>query len=156
MTRRGALVPAIAVALMLGACDIGGVTPDGPQAAPEVGAPGPEQAFGPILVLDVVNNSNADVEAGYEYRSDNPSGSGETVVPACHHVSTFFGEVAGTYTITIDGEVVAEGVIPRGVRDGAVRKRVIVAPDGTARAVGGLPWTETVPDDFVRLIGDCP
>ena len=116
----------------------------------------PEERFGPVLVLDVVNNSNEDVAVGYEFESDNTSGGGEGSVPGCEHVSAVFGAMAGTYRITIDGDVVAQGAIPAGMLEGSVTRRIVVAPDGAAQVVGGLRWADTIPDGFTRRIGDCP
>ncbi|HEX2765017.1 MAG TPA: hypothetical protein VHR55_00045 [Candidatus Limnocylindria bacterium] len=145
------------LSLLVAGCSWVSVAPLGqPDAGVDAAAPVPGAGFGPVLVLDVVNNSDREVVAGYEYVSDNPAGSGEAVVPACHQVSTFMAEIVGRYRILVDGAVVADGAVPRAMTDGAVTMRVIVDPDGTAHAVGGLRWSDAVPDDFARPVNDCP
>ena len=63
-------------------------------------------------------------------------------MPSCERQAIMFGEVGGTYTVTVDGETVAESTVPASAPvDGSMVVMVLVGPDGQV---------EVAPQAFLR------
>jgi hypothetical protein len=108
-----------AAALLLTGC-----APVGPTVVTE-----PVEA--PDLVLDVTNATPQEVVIGWEFEADGHSGSGEALIAACRRESMVPSVINGGYTISVNGETVAEGTVPE--RAGAetfLVVRVRIGPDG--------------------------
>lgn len=84
-----------------------------PQAVPAVPG-GLQQMDGPTLTLEVTNRTDETHLVEYEYEGVGMAGGGGGEVPCGRSVITF-GQVSGSYAVTVDGEQVAAGEVPRGV-----------------------------------------
>jgi hypothetical protein len=121
-TRRLSIRPAGGlVSLLLSAC-VSGVTVE------------PAAAAGPTLVIDVTNASPDERSVGYEYDGGAMSGGGEGTLGACERQVTPFGEVRGSYIVTIDGTSVLDGTVPPNLMGGYLVIRVTMTTDGEVSA----------------------
>lgn len=119
---------ALALVLLLPACRVG--------PAPDVGP------LGPALVLDVRNASDRELIIGYDFEAGASSGGGEGLVGPCERQAIMFGEIGGSYTVTVDGSSVVESTVPAGAPvDATMVVTVLVGPDGEV---------EVPPPAFVR------
>ena len=90
----------------------------------------PADDTGPMLVIDVANESASDMSVGNEYEFEGVSGAGEGLVPACRRETLPLASIQGDYRILVDGKVVHEGVAPAGRPDTFFVVRVHIDPDG--------------------------
>lgn len=97
--------------------------------------PGTSQT-GPTVTFVVTNNSGSPVVVGFEFEAAGTSGAGEADV-VCGGSVIQFGEMVGTYSVSVAGDEVASGEVSRAARPGSYLVfRLIVAEDGSATALG--------------------
>jgi hypothetical protein len=148
----GAAVAIIAGALLAGCAPV--IMPAAPDGGPPV--PGEAPDFGPGLALDVVNASDREVSVGFEFDSVNAGGGGEGTVPACERTVMTFGDVAGTYEVTVAGTTVVDAQVPPGMpARGYLFVRVQVDADGSASADGPPRWVAAEPASVTAPLANC-
>lgn len=146
-----------AAAIVAGAALLAACAPVVMPAAPD-GAPLPGEApdFGPGLVLDIANASDREVPVSFEFDNVNAGGGGEGSVPACERTVMAFGDVAGTYEITVAGTTVVDARVPPGMpARGYLFVRVRVDGDGSASADGPPRWVAGEPGMVSAPLADC-
>ena len=114
---------------------------------------GPAGRIGPTLVVEVTNRSARELPASYEFSASASSGGGEGLVNSCEHLSQVWGDVAGTFTISIDGKPVLDAEVAPGTPlEGYLVVRIEVDPDGEAQAIGPPRWTRQPPDPDAQRV----
>ena len=99
------------------------------------GRSGPAPAPGPMLVLEVTNQSSGQPVVSYEFTDVEMSGSGETSVVPCRREAVPISTISGDYRVLVDGEEVAEGRVPAGAGPEDVFViRIRIAPGGEVEA----------------------
>lgn len=144
---------AVVTAIVVGAAFLGGCAPVVMPAAP---AEGQAPDFGPSLVVDLVNASEDEIVVSYEFQSVNAGGGGEGSIPACERMVMEFGDVAGTYDVTVAGTTVIDAQVPPGMpANGYLLARVQVDRDGTASADGPPRWVAAAPAMVNAPLANC-
>lgn len=119
---------------------------------PEVG---PAQEVGPVIALVVTNRTDGPHRVGYDFVADGGSGAGEGEVAPCDRTVMQFGGVAGSYQVTVDGEEVTSGEVPRGAReDFYLVFSIEIDEDGSATA-GGPDLVRQPPPDRPAALEGC-
>lgn len=150
MTRAGGGPVAIGISVGLLVACTPVVMPVGPR---EDGGP-PD--FGPTLVVDVVNASEAEVPVSYELDSDNAGGGGEGSVPRCERFRMELGDVAGRYELSVGGTAVIDADIPAPMpARGYLLAKVRVDADGDVTLEAPPQWVASAPGFRTARVQGC-
>jgi hypothetical protein len=112
----------VRVAVVAGAAALGLV------ACTPVAAPAPPT--GPTLQVVTVNQTTERATFSHAFESENMVGEGETTIEPCASGAFTVGEVAGTLTVRVNGDVVAETHVPLVSRERAYVVRIHIQRDG--------------------------
>jgi len=108
---------------------------------------GPAGRIGPTLLVEVTNRSARELPASYEFTAAASMGGGESLVASCERLTQVWGDVAGTFAISIDGKPVLDAEVAPGTPlEGYLVVRIEVGPDGEASVIGAPRWTRLAPD----------
>ena len=102
-------------------------------ACTAVVAPSP---LGPTIEVIAVNQSTEPATISYAFESEGASGDGESLIPACTTDAFTTGEVAGTLTVRVNGDIVEETRVPPISEDSALVLRVRIERDGDVFSTG--------------------